>query len=326
MTRQIFSYLAVFAPLACITLAVGTTLAATPDQAKKLQVFILAGQSNMEGQGVVSMDHPKYYNSGKGNLVWSMEHSASKDRMQHLKDANGEWVVRSDVDISFKAKGTVRKGGLTVGYTGYGRGSHIGPELQFGHVMGDFLDQPVLLIKTAWGGKSLYQDFRPPSSSGEVGPYYTQMIQEIHDALKALGDREYEIRGFVWMQGWNDMCTKPAVPEYADNLVNLAADIRQEFNLPKLPIVIGELGNGGPAKPDSGMQKFRDAQKRGAERIENALFIMAQDFARPRELSPNVGHGHHWFGNAESYFLIGHALGEGMKKLLSAQDSGLRSR
>ncbi|OHB82415.1 MAG: hypothetical protein A2Z38_01165 [Planctomycetes bacterium RBG_19FT_COMBO_48_8] len=33
-----------------------------------IKVFILAGQSNMEGQGVVSMDHRRYYDSGKGNL------------------------------------------------------------------------------------------------------------------------------------------------------------------------------------------------------------------------------------------------------------------
>ena len=158
-----------------------------------------------------------------------MAHSASKDKMKHLKDASGKWVVRDDVTITFKARGKVRKGGLTIGYTGYGKSSHIGPELQFGHVMGEFFEQPVLLIKTAWGGKSLYEDFRPPSSSGEVGPYYTQMIQEVHDALKALGDREYEIRGFVWMQGWNDMVTKTAVPEYAQNLISLAADIRMEF-------------------------------------------------------------------------------------------------
>ena len=31
---------------------------------------------------------------------------------------------------------------------------------------------------------------------------------------------------------------------------------------------------------------------------------------------PNPGHGHHWYGNAESYFLIGQALGEGMTNLL----------
>jgi hypothetical protein len=262
------------------------------------------------------MDHPKYYNGGKGNLVWSMAHSASKDRMRHLRGEDGQWTVREDVEISFQAKDEVRKGPLTVGYTGYGGSSHIGPELQFGHVMGDFFDEPVLLIKTAWGGKSLYKDFRPPSSGNDVGPYYTQMIQEIRDALKALGDREYEIRGFVWMQGWNDMCTQPAVPEYADNLVNLATDIRAEFDQPTLPIVIGELGNGGPAKLGSGMQAFRDAQRSGADRIEHCLFVTTHDFARPAELSPNVTHGHHWFGNAESYFLIGDALGRAMIHLI----------
>jgi alpha-galactosidase len=110
-------------------LTVGTTPATAADQGKKVRIFILAGQSNMEGQGVVSMDHPQYHNGGKGNLVWSMEHSASKDKMQHLRDANGQWVVRNDVEISFKVRGAVRKGPLTVGYTGYGGSSHIGPEL-----------------------------------------------------------------------------------------------------------------------------------------------------------------------------------------------------
>ena len=34
--------------------------------AGKVQVYILAGQSNMQGQGVVDLDHPMYYNGGKG--------------------------------------------------------------------------------------------------------------------------------------------------------------------------------------------------------------------------------------------------------------------
>jgi hypothetical protein len=39
------------------------------DKAKgPIKVFILAGQSNMEGQGVVSMDGEKDYNGGKGIL------------------------------------------------------------------------------------------------------------------------------------------------------------------------------------------------------------------------------------------------------------------
>jgi len=294
-----------------------TALSTMTAEAEPIQVFILAGQSNMQGQGVVSMDHPKYYNGGRGNLEWSIKHSVSADRMTHLKNNADEWVIREDVEISFKSRDKVRKGGLTVGYTGYGGNSHIGPELQFGHVMGDHFEEDVLLIKTAWGGKSLYVDFRPPSSGGDTGPYYTRMIEEVRAALALLDDQSYELRGFVWMQGWNDMCSKPAIPEYAENLVNLANDVRKEFNEPTLPIVVGELGNGGAAPPDSAMTKFRAAQKAGVAQIKHAIFVPTTTFARDNDKSPNPGHGHHWFGNAESYFLVGDALGTGMKSLLS---------
>ncbi len=283
--------------------------------AQPIKVFIIAGQSNMEGQGVVSMDGEKGYNGGKGNLVWSMQNSKSAEKLKKLKNEKGEWVVRDDVQISFKAGAKVRKGGLTVGYTGYGGSSHIGPELGFGFVIGDFFKEPVLLIKTAWGGKSLFVDFRPPSSGGQVGPYYTKMVEEVRTALAELGEQKYEIEGFVWQQGWNDMVTKPAIPEYAQNLVNLVKDLRKEFKVPNMPVVVGELGNGGPVKSGD-MFEFRKAQEKGTKQIKNALFIKTTDFARPAELSPNTGHGHHWFGNAESYFLIGDALGEGMKSLI----------
>ena len=286
------------------------------DSPPHMKVFLLAGQSNMQGQGVVEMDHPENYNGGKGNLVWSMTHSASTEQMRHLRDADGKWVVREDVEIRYKFQDKARQGKLTVGYTGYGGNSHIGPELQFGHVVGNYFEEPVLLIKTAWGGKSLHVDFRPPRSSGDTGPYYTQMIAEVREALAELDGRPYELVGFVWMQGWNDMVSKPATAEYADNLVNLAKDLRAEFKSPNLPIVIGELGNGGPAKDGSDMQKFREAQKRGSEKIARAKFVVTHPLARPAELSPNRGHGHHWFGNAESYFLVGDALGKAMLDLL----------
>ena len=270
----------------------------------------------MQGQGVVSMDHPRDYNSGQGNLVWSMTHSASKRLMRHLRDENGAWSVRDDVEIRYKFRGKVRQGPLTIGYTGYGGSSHIGPELQFGHVVGDGVENPVLLIKTAWGGKSLHVDFRPPGAAGETGAFYSQMIAEIRQALAELKGRPYELSGFAWLQGWNDMVSDPAIAEYADNLVHLAQDLRAEFNAPTLPIVIGELGNGGPARPGSRMERFRRAQKQGADQITGASFVRTHAFARPANLSPNRTHGHHWFGNAESYFLVGDALGKAMLALL----------
>src|SRR6185437_6511621 len=74
-------------------------------------------------------------------------------------------------------------GPLTLGFSVYGDSHHFGPELQFGHVIGDYVDNQVLLIKTAWGGKSLFKDFRPPSSGGTVGPYYTKMVADVREAL-----------------------------------------------------------------------------------------------------------------------------------------------
>jgi hypothetical protein len=293
----------------------------------------------MEGQGVVSMDHPEYYNGGKGNLVWSMKNSKRAEIMKHLKDDKGKWVVRDDVKVWFKVSSGIIKGGLTVGFTGYvspedakvgkGGNSHIGPELQFGHVIGNYFDEPVLLIKTAWGGKSLYKDFRPPSSGGEVGSYYTQMLAEIREALADIENlfpgrksHEYEIAGFVWMQGWNDMFDLEARKEYEDNLINLIKDVRAEWSIPNLPVVIGELGNGGPDASDS-MLAIRKAQAAAAAHSEfngTVTFVSTTDFARPAEESPNTGHGHHWYGNAESYFLIGNVLGEGMVRLLAGQN------
>ena len=181
------------------------------------------------------------------------------------------------------------------------------------------------MIKTAWGGKSLFKDFRPPSAGGETGPYYKQMLEEVREALSSvdkdfpsLAGRKLNISGIVWMQGWNDMFDEKARTEYEQNLVHLIHDVRAEFKLPNLLVVIGELGNGGPKASDS-MLAIRNAQRAAAARGEfkgTVAFAPTADFARPADQSPNTGHGHHWFGNAESYFLIGDALGKRMLQLL----------
>ena len=113
----------------------------------------------MVGAGRVAADPD--HNGGKGSL----SHLADNDpKYKPLKDKSGGWVARDDVSVWFLG----RKGKLAPGFGS--NGGTIGPELGFGNVVGDALKEPVLLIKTAWGGKSLMKDFRPPSSGGEVGP------------------------------------------------------------------------------------------------------------------------------------------------------------
>ena len=62
----------------------------------------------------------------------------------------------------------------------------IGPELMFAHRIDDYYDDPVLIIKTAWGGKSLAVDFRPPSAEGATGSYYNKIIQIVQNVTQNL--------------------------------------------------------------------------------------------------------------------------------------------
>ena len=181
-----------------------------------------------------------------------------------------------------------------------------------------------MLIKTAWGGKSIYKDFRPPSAGGGTGEYYQKMLAEVDEALinyqeefASLKGMQPKWGGFIWFQGWNDMFDEEARTQYEDNLVCLIQDIRKHLKQPLLPVVVGELGNMGEG--GANMQMIRDAQRKACQRKEwkgKVSFVKTTEFARPKEESPNVGHGHHWFGNAESYFLIGDALGKEMVRLL----------
>ena len=66
-----------------------------------VKVFILAGQSNMEGQAVVDLKG-KNYNDAKGTLAKLMEDPAKAPLFAHLKAADGKWVVRSDVSVRYQ--------------------------------------------------------------------------------------------------------------------------------------------------------------------------------------------------------------------------------
>ena len=96
-----------------------------------------------------------------------------------------------------------------------------------------------------------------------------------------------------------------------------------------LPLPSTGMSRDGAADNDDGADRGNDNPERflqihaleGAlitwtKQIKNAVFVKTTDFARPPELSPCPTHGHHWYANAESYFLIGEACGEGMKSLL----------
>jgi alpha-galactosidase len=282
---------------------------------KKVKVFILAGQSNMEGHGQVRSlphlgNHPKY-----GHLL------------KKLKSPDGSWAVRDDVTISYKApQRKKRSGRLTVGW---GSEKHeLGPELMFGTIMGEQYDEHVLLIKTAWGGKDVICDFRSPGAGKpvgdeakffahrrkegdrrEVGKYYRKMVAEVKETLANIKDvvpgykgQGYEIAGMAWFQGWNDLGAwhfqkdgkhlgKNVLARYKHNLTAMIHDLRKDLNAPNMPVVIGELGVGGHEMTKLAEAKGRDweaesivelrkLQKAVAEdpKLKNVTFVSTLDY------------------------------------------------
>lgn len=304
-----------------LTLALSSGAAAAQDAPAPLQVFILAGQSNMQGAGALRANPDRH--GGAGSLEHLVRDEASAERYAHLVDENGDWVVRDDVWISYFE----REGGLSVGYGS--REDTIGPELGFGHVVGEALEADVLLIKVAWGGKSLAVDFRPPSAGGEVGLFYTQLFDQVRLVLGSLEERfpayqgqGYELAGFGWHQGWNDRVNQAHNDAYEQNLAHFIRDLRTELEAPELPFVLAETGMSGHAETHPRALSLMRHQAAVADYEEfqgNVAFVGTRDFYRPAEESPS-GQSYHWNSNAETYYLIGEGMGLAMLELLEVSE------
>lgn len=313
---------------------------------KPVKVFILAGQSNMEGKAKVSL------------LEYQAQQSATRELFQPLRQGD-KWVERDDVWVKFLD----RKGKLTVGF---GSPKCIGPELGFGWVVGDRYAEPVLLIKTAWGGRSLYRDFRPPSAGlppAEVldrmladlrkkkadatpedvkkpfGASYRAMLEEVNGTLADLekhfpdyAGQGYELAGLAWFQGWNDMIDATATKEYATNLGHFIRDVRKDLKAPKLPVVVGQMGVDGE-KPGENVRKFKAAQAAGVDVPEfqgnvalvktdvfwdtDAEAVFKKGWREHQAEWDKVGsdYPYHYLGSAKTMWKIGRALGEAMLDL-----------
>jgi hypothetical protein len=304
--------------------------------APPLKVFILAGQSNMQGHGEISPV------TTQGTLEYITANNPAV--YGHLKDG-ANWAVRDDVWIWYKREGTsLFKGGISAGYGA--SATTIGPELQFGHVMGNLNDGPILIIKTAWGGKSLAVDFRPPSSGWSVNPptavgqqgyYYQEMLNHVNDVLTNLptyfpeynAANGYELAGFGWHQGWNDRVTQSYNDEYEVNMANFINDVRASLGKPGLPFVIATTGMSGWSETNPRALSLMNAQLAMENFTKypafegNVAVIDTRDFYREPAVSP-ANQSYHWNRNAETYFLIGQAMAQELAVLITGS-GGLKT-
>jgi hypothetical protein len=261
---------------------------------KPLKIFVLAGQSNMQGHAKVE------------TLQGVAMDPKTKPMYKEMCDADGKPRVSQEAYISYltetggwgKTNPAEVSGRLTTGFGALGNEPKIGPEFTFGLYMHKHLNEPILLIKTAWGGKSLNTDFRPPSAGPyvwneqvknpteekkqqkiqETGVYYRLMIDHVKKVLADPGkvhpgyDKSagYELAGFVWFQGFNDYVDNNTYPNrsqpdgyqaYSDVFVHFIRDVRKELAAPEMPFVIGVLGVDGVTSPE--IEAAKPARYRG---------------------------------------------------------------
>jgi len=286
-------------------LSITTLLLATQLHAKPLQVFILAGQSNMEGHAKIETFDYIGDDPATAPLLKMMRTDDGQPRV-----CDHTWIsyLTGKYDGSANGEGT---GKLTAGFGARDDATKsngkIGPEFTFGLTMDAALKEPVLIIKTAWGGRSLNTEFRPPSAGpyelndyqrklyygppghgvpkdmnqwlaekkAETGRFYRYMVEHVKHVLadpKRVcpaydAAQGYEIAGFVWLQGFNDMVDGQTYPDrgkpnrfaaYSDVLAHFIRDVRKDFSAPKMPFVIGVMGVGG-AKAGPDTIAFREA-------------------------------------------------------------------
>lgn len=330
--------------------------AATAADADTVRVFILAGQSNMEGK------------APNGLLEFQATDPGTRELFAHLRRGD-KWIVRDDVFIKFFE----RKGPLTIGY---GSRDRTGVELEFGTAMGEHFGEPVLLIKTAWGGHSLFKSFRSPSAGlpaeetlqaelekeqdrvrknneknqrndplptldeikAGYGESYRNMLAEVRQTLDQLGElfpelqgKTPELTGFVWFQGWNDQYG--AEGEYESNMAHFIRDVRKDLDAPQLPFVIGVMGQNGSKPAKGAMLTIQQAQlamndvpefRGNVKAIRTDVLIdkaaealYPQWKERPEEWQRTGGdHPYHYLGSAIWFNRIGKSMGEAMLGML----------
>ena len=219
----------------------------------RVRVYILAGQSNMSGCDDVRNIDPTWQATLHEPMVyWDMQ------------TPNPGFVP-------------LTPGTSTASCSLVAPEFFFGPELSFGRELVEmYPDEQVLLIKFAVGGTDLYSQWTTPTGEFPMGgPLWIQLKLTIDNALNDLLAQgyEYQIDGFLWMQGESDADKQFRANAYQTKLTNFIASMRTHTGRADMPFVLGRIRNAG--QPHA--QKVRDAQVAVATADPNTCWFDTDD-------------------------------------------------
>jgi len=323
-----------------------------------IQVFIMMGQSNCVGEGHIAGDSEE-------TLQYAVQ---NKSLYPYLVDESGNWKARDDVrnvfimgsgNSGFDRATLQHNEWMTADTNAKPKGSNhrtLGAEFGIGHEIGNYVDAPVMILKSCIGNRALGWDLLPPGgeqfnytdTSGKVWTYAgygesparweagttpvpaswyagLQYDGDVSLAKEVLADLDtyypganagYEVAGFLWWQGDRDSRDTALAERYEHNLVKLIDQLRVEFSVPKAKFVAASLG-----------QNAKGEKARGWQILDAVLAVDGASGKYPNYAGNVAGvythpysqgseSGSHYGGNAQTYMEIGQAMGSAMVDLL----------
>jgi len=247
------------------TAAIGIVLcmgiSASTAMAEHYEVFILAGQSNMDGRGKTGelVGNLSTWAGKQGDVIINYSNSTLRGPY-----TSGGW---RPLEVGYSVPpGTKQKFGLNYLMPG----ETFGPEVAFGRTVAEGMSgQHVAIIKFSEGGTTLSKDWDPANHR----MLYDQMLTFVRASLKQLKDRgdSYEVAGFVWHQGESDASL--AEGKYQQLLEAFVAKVRKDLEASELPVVVGEVFDNGHR------DHVRAGQKAACEAGKNMYFVSAKGLA-----------------------------------------------
>ena len=191
-------------------------------------VFLLAGQSNMDGRGKTA--------ELTGDLAKYVAPIPSVAISLSTGGLNRPLVVSKGFEPLQPGFAGIIGAAATL------PSPQFGPELGFGHTLAKaHPEKHILLIKCTEGGTNLKNDWNPDQPK-KLYERLIAFVRTNQKALEANGDTSV-IRGFLWHQGESDAGQPAGV--YKDNLTTFIQRVRTDLGLPKRPVIIGQVYNNG---------------------------------------------------------------------------------